>query len=660
MNFIYLPSGDGAKKMGLDDFFAQGGTVDELLALATTELRKPVAAENERRELPYAASEYGLVWNRRSAEGVAAVPLTNFDARIVTQTEQDDGANINRVLTIETRLNGVTRQFDVPSETFASMNWVMENLGAKAVVYPGQGIRDHLRVAIQSLSDATERKVRTHTGWIEMADGTFGYCHAGGIITASDVALDMAEVRMNGPLARYELPTPPALHSPELKDAIESVLNLLKFGKPGIVIATIAAVFRAILGNALFSVFVVGPTGVFKTQLVAIAQQFIGAAMTANQLPADWSATDNYLEGLAFLAKDAVIVFDEFVPQGSVHDRNRYHAKADRVLRAQGNSSGRGRMRSDTTLRAARPPRGLIMSTGEDIPKGQSLRARMLVIEIAEGDLPANQLACYQKDASDGKYALVTSGLIQWLAPQLSLVRQQLVEKRGEFREKLRLKAPHRRTTDIACDLVAGLNLFFYFAHAAGVISREQRKALFDAASSAFQTAADRQEQHQKDNEPTRRFIELLSAVLASGRAHLAGMDGGPPLLMAKPCGWRSRYIGSGATETEEYIPKGDCIGYLDGDSIYLIPASAYRTANQMAESGDGIAVTPQILYKRLSERGLLLSREAGRERRTIRKMISGQRLEVLHLHRNTILPTEEPSQPSQPALSIGYQDADD
>ena len=51
-----------------------------------------------------------------------------------------------------------------------------------------------------------------------------------------------------------------------------------------------------------------------------------------------------------------------------------FHREADRLVRAQGNRSGRQRMRQDSTLRPAKPPRGLLLSTGEDVPRGHSLR----------------------------------------------------------------------------------------------------------------------------------------------------------------------------------------------------------------------------------------------------------------------------------------------
>src|SRR5262249_57001791 len=107
--------------------------------------------------------------------------------------------------------------------------------------------------------------------------------------------------------------------------------------------------------------------------------------MDARPLPASWSSTGNALEGLAFTAKDALLVVDDFCPTGSTGDVQRYHKEADRLFRGQGNRAGRQRMRADTTLRPDKPPRGLALSTGEDVPRGQSLRARLLVLDVSPG-----------------------------------------------------------------------------------------------------------------------------------------------------------------------------------------------------------------------------------------------------------------------------------
>jgi len=65
----------------------------------------------------------------------------------------------------------------------------------------------------------------------------------------------------------------------------------------------------------------------------------------------------------------------------------------------QVNNLGRNRMGADSSLRPVKSPRGLILSSGEDIPRGQSTRARMLVIELGPEDLDFERLSQCQRDA---------------------------------------------------------------------------------------------------------------------------------------------------------------------------------------------------------------------------------------------------------------------
>ena len=51
------------------------------------------------------------------------------------------------------------------------------------------------------------------------------------------------------------------------------------------------------------------------------------------------------------------MVLDDFAPTGSLYDVQRWHKKADRVLRAKGNAAGRARMAADLTIRPTKPPR---------------------------------------------------------------------------------------------------------------------------------------------------------------------------------------------------------------------------------------------------------------------------------------------------------------
>ena len=133
----------------------------------------------------------------------------------------------------------------------------------------------------------------------------------------------------------------------------------------------------------------------------------------ARHLPGSWRSTGNALEGLAFLAKDALLTVDDFSPTGTTYDIQRMHREADRFLRAQGNISARQRMRADASLRPSKPPRGLILSTGEEVPRGESLNARMLVTELPNegpGSLDWGCLTDCQRAAAEGWYARAMAG----------------------------------------------------------------------------------------------------------------------------------------------------------------------------------------------------------------------------------------------------------
>ena len=126
---------------------------------------------------------------------------------------------------------------------------------------------------------------------------------------------------------------------------------------------------------------------------------------------------------------------DDFAPTGSAADVQRYHREADRLLRTQGDASGRQRLRADSTLKSAKPPRGIILSTSEDIPRGQSLRARTLVLELGLNDVDWVHLTKCQAAAAAGLYAEVLAGFLWWLAPRYSELRAGLRREVSELRE---------------------------------------------------------------------------------------------------------------------------------------------------------------------------------------------------------------------------------
>lgn len=336
---------------------------------------------------------------------------------------------------------------------------------------------------------------------------------------------------------------------------------------------------------------------------------------------------------MLFAAKDCIAVIDDFAPTGGPNDVARWHQRADRIFRAQGNNAAKGRMRADSSLRPPKPPRGMVLSTGEDTPKGQSCRARMLILEVSQGTIDAGILTRCQHDARAGRYAAAMAAFLRWLSPRYAQVREQLRADVVRLRDDPAVMGhgSHRRTPEIVANLAVGLRYLIDFAQDAGAIAQADGSQLWQRGLVALRTAAERQGEHQAANEPARRFIELVTSAIASGHAHLADRNGQAP-ADAQGWGWRAATIGTGAFAENRWQAQGDRIGWIDGEDVYLNPDASYRVAQAMAGPGcDALVIAIQTVRKRLAEKGWLI-RDISRDTLTVRRKLEGKTRDVLAL----------------------------
>lgn len=644
VRLIYLPSDEHGEKVGLDDFIAhlkKKGRDDAeiraaLLALANDELHEPTAnaGENEQIVGIYQETKAGLARIQQTQHGELMHPLTNFTARIAVDVTYDDGAETSRSFEIQLRQGQRRALARVALDKFAAMRWPVEALGPEAVVY-AFGAADHARVAIQLLSKSPARRiVYTHTGWRRI-NNEWVYLHCGG------------GIGKDGPVADVEVSLPPELAAFHLessdhpKTALRASLELLDLGPDRVMIPVYGAIWRSIICGADFSVFLYGRTGVFKTELATLAQQHFGAGFDARHLGANFNSTANANEALAFATKDAVLVVDEMHPPSSGSERDRMHRDATRLLRSQGNTAGRARMRSDGSLRPPKPPRGLLLATGEELPRGHSASARMLIVEIRPGDIPRDNLSGCQRDARAGLYVQATAAFLQWLAQRFDDARAEFQALQGDARAAI--QQAHARTADIRAQLIAAYSIFLRFLIETKAVDMGAAGQLKERIATALEEAAHEQEHLQAEAEPTAAFLSLLISAISAGQAHLADSSGNPPVGMESAAGWRKVRIGSGTNERLEFQPQGERVGWLDRDDLYLERDASYRAAQRMAGDGYGIEVKPFTLVRRLRERGLLGSVDKDRQVLTVRRTLEGRRCDVLHLRPEILgLPSPE------------------
>jgi hypothetical protein len=574
---------------------------------------------------PYEVKDGCLYYLKELEDSVTSVKLTNFTANIDADLVCDDGVERTRTYAVTASQNGHSATVNIPARDFPAMGWVGEALGAKAVLMPGMNLRDHARAAVQLLStDIQQRTVYTHLGWRKL-HGEWCYLHAGGALGAQG-HVDGIDVQLETRLQNYTLQVPD-----DIKTALRASLKMLDVAPWEVTVPLYSSPWLSILGLGALTVFISGVTGQRKTQLCALVQQHFGASMNDEHLPDSWESSANSLEGLLFLCKDALTVVDEYVPTDSTQAA-RLHQTAERIIRAQANRSARGRMRADTTLRPPKPPRGLLLSSGEDIPKGHSLRARMAIVPVDKGSVNLDTLTACQGDAVKGLYAQATAGFIQWLAPQYEAVQARLPQELIALRTKATTNTAHGRTTDNTARLALGWQYVVQFAEHIGVLTPEEAEDYRRKGWNALMKVASTQAEYLEHAEPAGRFIDLVREALLRGKAHVTTEAGTMP-AKAESLGWRQDGKGF-------HSPIGDRIGYLKGETVYLLPQSSYAVAQNMGkEIGDTIAVAPKTLNKRLREQGYLSQIEESQDKATVRKTFEGQRNRYLPISLENFVP---------------------
>ena len=575
----------------------------------------------------YVFDESGIALRRFSQDGEVIDPIANFSARIATETVLDDGFLERRHLRLECVMReGRVRDVATTLEQFKSGAWLLE-LGTGAVLEAGYSKKDHLRAAIEkraAIDDAFVRvKAYAHLGW-RLHGGHWIYLHAGGAIGVGAEGLKV--VLEHDKLKRFDLPAP---DGSVLGVAFDSVKDLLKLTDGRLTLPLVAAAFRAAIGACDFAVHIAGETGSFKSELASLIQRFWGRGLTRTELPLAWSATSNALIEIASVVKDAIVVIDDFKPVGGSAGVEELHRKADAFFRAQGNRSGRDRLTSDIRLRPARFPRGVALSTGEDVPRGHSCRARMLILELHRGDISPAGLTGIQRAAGEGRFAQVLASFIAWLVPQMAeLESGRRARELHALRGALHLGG-HRRTAEVVANLLQGFGMFLAFVRERQLIGDGELEERWKAGQRLLIAAGEAQSNYLKEEDPLNVLFGTLRSLLISGKAHVRTLDSLEPCDESSLWGWQNA------------MARGDCVGWIDGDDLYLEWTCTVSLVKRHCEAS--LVESPTMLGKLCLKRGVIVScdhkRGGGFKTRVSISGSDRSRPDVVHVSRSSIYP---------------------
>jgi hypothetical protein len=531
-------------------------------------------------------------------------PLANFDARIVKQIILDDGVTTTAAHVIHgTRKNGKPLpETRVLATDFPTMGWVAREWTVhSASLRPGMGVKDKLRAGIEFLSaDPVLERIFTHTGWVRLETG-WAFLHADGAIGGE------AQVDLSAPsLQRYRLPNCTDGKT-NAASAMRISLALLDVAPDSITVPLWAAMFRAPLASHLplnFTIWLDAPTGNVKTSLATLFLSHFGE-FDVNHSPANWSSTANALEHQAFLLQDLPLLIDEYVPT-SARDVRELEAKASRLIRSQGNLTGRGRMDQNLKQRQSFPPRGLIVSTGEGRPPGESLAARCIVLEPRRNTVKLEKLTEAQRLAEHLPCAM--TNYLSWLAPQLDNLGPELLKMQRDGRVTMARDAAHLRVPETVGSVGIGAELALRYAVGCKAIDEKKAAELRERIDAALTNTVIEHATRVRDENPARRFLRVLASALDSGQALMWHKD-------------------------SDLFPPMDVIGWYDKDRLYFLPEVAQKTVAEFCQKqGETFNTRERVVREQLNELGVL-ERSEGSLTRTA--ALGGKVRRVLQLIRN-------------------------
>jgi hypothetical protein len=548
----------------------------------------------------------GCLYRRKATQhGAVLVKLCNFAARITEEVASDDGAEVTRQLTIAGKhADGRTLPTArIDASQFAGMKWIAPQWGSKAIVEAGQSNQDHLRAAIQhQSSDVQARYVFKHTGWREVDGRRVFFTHGHTIGGGDGVAVELEKE-----MQRYELPAMPD----HPKEAMQTSLRFLDVAPYRVTVPLWASMYLAPLSEIIppkFLLWLYGTTGSMKSTLAALALCHFGEWTDQDLLL--WSATANALEKYLFLAKDVPFVIDDFAPQSDARAATQLETTAARLVRDVGNRAGRARMNSDLSLRVVYRPRGLAISTGEQLPDGESLLARLVTLEVKKDDINVTTLTTSQDESLGFSHAM--SGYVQWVGKRWDTLQKTLPAQFKEIRARIRQAGQHLRLPEALATLWLGFDLALCYAREIGALSPDLDETLRRDGWAALLNIGEQQNAISKEEKPTRRFLTILNELLAQGKVRLAELD--------KDAGG-----------------DGELLGWIDADYLYLLPSASYhRVAQYAKDEGRHFGVKENALKKALHEEGILVKIEDDPHYATPVR-IGGKQQRVLKLSRAAV-----------------------
>ena len=523
-----------------------------------------------------------------SKQGDYTKKLCNFVPGAIGEIIKDDGVSFERYV----QLGGIHQsgrqlpEIAIPAGEVEGLGWIVKYWGMDCILEPGLKTKASVWNAIQSTALDMERiTVFSSTGWRHV-DGNWRYLLPGDEHYTVELPGKMHDYGMERSYNQIDIRTAASLLWQPLAPE-EIMLPLLSFT----FLSPLNHFLKAAGCEPKFVLLLTGKTGSRKSTLAALMLSFFGK-FTASELPLSFRDTANSILLNAFSLKDVLTCIDDLHPTSRMEEP-KMNGTAQAIMRAYGDRTGKGRLRSDSTLMESRPPQGNAIITAEFAPDiGESGTARYFALELKEKDVDLETLTAFQNEADDGTFQRGMFAYTEWIRESFlfseesvwnfqKYLRTRFLFYRDRFREGG--TQCHGRVLETVAQLEIGMEFFLRFLHEQGGFADDWCRGIFERFQNILTRLARKQSDSIDEDKPTHVFIRKLYALLASGKDS----------VVSKDC-------------TQDFKPANH-IGYEDGTFFYLLGETAHAKVRELCDDqGEIFTIKYKALLRALAEENLI------------------------------------------------------
>lgn len=407
-----------------------------------------------------------------------------------------------------------------------NLRWISSYLGMSAIVYPRKE-KEFLVIIKRLFKNVKIIEEYSNIGWIKSVSGEYRYLDYNGSLS-HDI-----KVNIEDNFSRYSFP----VENKNIELAIKQSLALLDVVERKVSYVLLSLVYLCPLLEFIghmsklpeFVVWLYGFTGTYKTTIAKLFLSHFGNFDSG--IPSSFNDTYSSIERKSYKLKDSLLLLDDFCPQQSCRETQNINTIAEKVVRAYGDRTSRGRLTVTMESQTQFLPRGMMIITGESIVPGNSTVARLLPIGLNKDSVNLEILTEAQKNIN--LLGISMREYILWIEEEVNSNHKEFVETLNsnyevcfEYVKDNSIKT-HGRTYEAFAWLLVSLDLMYQFFISKGVVTEEEYNVNLVEAREKFLELIKVKEELIKVENPIELFLDTIKELLISKSITIKDLESG-------------------------------------------------------------------------------------------------------------------------------------